>query len=233
MRITELLEESTTPINRKPLVSSRFEREFAAEKNYPGFLANFVKFLKHYETATVTKPYNAKDGNLSVVSSAHDLSPPLRRCHIKTGKIIVFYQLSPTAIKLIAVGPHDLEEKNNLDRMCIYAKSLTDSDFEEYHPESSVSAKTEIDGELTDKQIDELRQMVRLLWSDPDEGVPVLQGVLRRGTNGLAEFMLWARDAIKVPLDSTNHDKLIIKAFGGKTGLVSIIQQVLSIPRPQ
>lgn len=230
MRISELLSENATAIARKPLMSSRFEHDFEAEKNYPGFLANFVKFLKHYETAPVTQPYNAKDGNLSVVSVAYHLSPPLRRCHIKRGKIIVFYQLSPAEIRLIAVGPHDLEEKNNLDRLCEYARGLGTDDFEPYVPPSTTLKKQSI-GELSSEQIEELRQMVRLLWSDTEEGVPILQGVLRRGADGLAEFMLWARGTINVPMDDTSHDQMIIQAFGGKTGLTSIIQQVLAIPR--
>jgi len=227
MLITELFIESATPILRKPLMSSRFEREFDAEKNYPGFLENFVKFLKHYETALL-QPYNAKDGNLKAVSDSYNLSPPLRRCHIKMGKIIVFYQLSPTEIRLIAVGPHDLEEKNNLDRLCEYARGLRADDFEPYVPPSTTGKKQPI-GELGSEQIQELRQMVRLLWSDTEEGVPVLQGVLRRGADGLAEFMLWARAAINVRMDDTSQDQLIIQTFGGKTGLKSIIQQVLAV----
>ena len=137
MRIAELLREdapatptppATPPTARVPWASNRFLKEFAAEKNYPGFLKNFEKFLKHYETSNAL--FNTKDGPLTRASD-EGISPPVRRCHIKQGKIILVYQLTSTTIRLLSVGPHDIIEGKKLSRLITYIKSLVDSDF---HP---------------------------------------------------------------------------------------------------
>jgi hypothetical protein len=222
MLITELLQEENSIIPlRKPWMSARFVKEFAAEKSYPGFLNNFVKFLKHYETSPVTIPYNAKDGNLSAVSTAHNLNPPMRRCHVKAGKIIVFYQISPTVIKLIAVGPHDLEEKNNLDRICDYAKRLKDSDFIQH---TSSDKKSEESKPITPEQIDDIVSLFKLLAASPQDKHVLEQLVI----GNIEPFMEWARATIDLDIHDTSCDKSIIAGLNGKKSAIALAKRSLN-----
>lgn len=221
MLIVELLQEAiVTPISRQPWMSARFVKEFAAEKSYQGFLNNFIKFLKHYETSPVTVPYNAKDGNLSAISTVHSLNPPIRRCHIKAGKIIVFYQLSPTVIKLIAVGPHDLEEKNNLDRMCEYAKRLKDSDF----VKNMSDKKSKEVNHLSQEEVDDIISLFKLLASSPQD-----RSVLEQVAHGnIGPFMEWARATIDLDITDTSRDQIIIADLNGKNSMIALAKRWLS-----
>ena len=219
MRIDELLNEAAIPqqsVHRVPWAAPRFLKDIEKEKRYPGVLKQLEKFLKHYETSNAL--FNAKDGPLTPLIP---VTPPIRRCHLRVGKIILVYQLTSDAIRLLAIGEHDIIEGKQRDVLFNYAAGLKDTDFQQYSPPANVEKTVAIPKKkkielLTDAEFKDILSLFKMLKNSPSD-VYVLENM---ANGNIDDFMQWARTAINLEPDDTSKDQLIISDFKGKASMI-------------
>lgn len=228
MRIDELLSEAAVPqqpVHRVPWATPRFLKDIEKEKRYPGVLKQLEKFLKHYETSN--NLFNTKDGPLSRPES---ITPPVRRCHLRLGKIILVYQLTSTAIRLLAIGEHDIIEGKDKDTLIFYVARLTDTDFQQYSPPADVEKPDVIPKKkkiepLTDAEFKDILSLFKMLKNSPSD-VYVLENM---ANGNIDDFMKWARATINLEPDDTSKDQLIINDLKGKSSMIRWAKKFLGI----
>ncbi len=232
MRISELLEQEGQ--QREVYASSRWNKDWETAVQTPDFEKNFDEWLAHWKKGSLSHiPYDAKDavlageskiGSLPVDPETKQKPPKVRRWHAISGKIIVLYQLYPDAIMLIAAGPHDIEEKKNLDIIAKWLKDYKRSNWKTWTKPapaetSAATDKPKVKAKpLTPQERETINQMFPLL-ADDKEGKSVL---LQLSKTDALPWLMWARAAIGLDPDNSSRDGFILGAFGGRKELAQL-----------
>lgn len=234
MRISELLEQEGQP--REVYASSRWTKDWQTAVQTPDFEKNFDEWLAHWQKGGLSHmPYDAKDKPLTgpgdiqriKIPNSQQSQPKVRRWHAIQGKVIVLYQLYPDAVFLIAVGPHDIEEKNNLDIIAGWLKKLTRNEWKQWEkpiqePKPEVVKKAK-PLPLSQEEKEAISELFPLLATDREGQIVLLQ--LSR--QDVLPWLMWARAALGAdPLD-TSRDGFILTAFDGKKALAKLASRYI------
>ena len=252
MRIRDLYE--AVEEKRKVLITARFKKDFANFRSMPGFITAFEKLLKHFEPVNFDQPFNRDDAKQTNISRNWNIDPVFRTSHPIHGKAVVAYQLSPTTIKLYAIGPMDMIQKNQ-ESLGRYISNITDEDFTAYTPPPEKNKKTKPSkedvpvytepapelavttepsekskptGPLSEKETSEIKELVVMLMKDPEDGVPIVRKIV---SGDIEEFMQWARITVGLTINDTSRDRAIKTIFGNLPGMQQIARKLLWIAR--
>lgn len=225
--ISELLE--AVGQTRTVYASARWPKDWAVAVQTRDFEKNFDAWLDHWKNGAVSHvPYDIKDAPLTGNSRISNLPrdpvtqqtpPKVRRWHAISGKIIVLYQLYPDAVLLIAAGPHDIEEKKNLDIIGNWLKDYRRADWREWAKPQSMP-KTQVIPKvkplpLSAQELDTLDELLLLLAQDTD-GQQVISQLSKLDA---LPWLMWARTAIGLDPMDNQRDAFILSAFGGRSAL--------------
>ena len=257
MRISDLYE--AVEEKRKVLITARFKKDFANFRSMPGFITAFEKFLKHFEPINFDQPFNRDDLKQTTISRNWNIDPLLRTSHLIHGKAVIAYQLLSTTIKLYAVGPMDMIQKNQ-DSLGRYISNITDEDFIPYAPsekKKTKSSQEEVPAVASEPATEptpeptatepiptlekpkpsgplsdkEISEIKELLIMFMKDPSDGVPIVRKIVSGDIEEFMEWARNIVGLKINDTSRDRWIKTIFGNLPGMQQIARELLWIAR--
>ena len=207
MRLFEL-----TELNRTVVATNRFVSDLAklaehmpeAIELLDGFIKSKVKSSEKYSR----KDDPFRNGNLSGIW----------HWHLLFGKIIVFYQLTPTELRLITITNHKMIDGPPPRTWGQWIANLKPSD---YHPFALPSA------EIYEISDDEKSQINKIFWEmavNPNDRGYLVDIIDGNWSNDVVDFLI---QSIEQPMTPEQKWDAILRGFGGLEGITATIQAIL------